>query len=144
ISATAGNHEAAQAAYERAVEIDPNHAEATASLASIAARKGEGEKARALAKRALELKPHQPTALLAEAIVDLAERKYEEAETRLKRILNEGYLYNEARSAVWATPMTDKSAMPKRLRPIRRRTGSCAANTATGLPTTAARMPPRT
>src|SRR5581483_3246940 len=31
ISATAGNHEAAQAAYERAVEIDPNHAEATAS-----------------------------------------------------------------------------------------------------------------
>ncbi len=100
VAATAGNHDMAQAAYERAKEIDPNHAEATASLASIAARKGEGEKARTLARRALELKPHQPTALLAEAVVDLAEKKYADAEKRLLRILNEGYLYNEARSAV--------------------------------------------
>ena len=98
--ATSGNHEAALAAYERAIELDPHHVEAIASVASIAARKSEPEKARMLAKRALELNPNQPTALLAEAIVDQGEKRYVEAEHRLKRILNEGFLYAEARSAV--------------------------------------------
>ena len=100
VQATAGNHEAARLSHERAVELDPNHAEAIASLASSAARNSENEKARALAARALELKPHQPTALLAEAIADLNGKNYTDAEMRLKRILSEGYLYNEARSAL--------------------------------------------
>ena len=98
--ATAGNHEASQLEYENILAIAPDHVGAIASIASIAARKGETDKARQFANRALELDPHHPTALVALAILENSEKRYVEAERLLRRILTEGHLFDEARTAV--------------------------------------------
>jgi tetratricopeptide (TPR) repeat protein len=61
----------AQREYERALDIDPRHAESLAHLASLAASQGDTRKARDYAQRALNLKPGQPAAAIALAQLDL-------------------------------------------------------------------------
>ncbi|MBV9063350.1 MAG: sulfotransferase, partial [Alphaproteobacteria bacterium] len=100
--AVSGDTAAAQAAYHRAVELDPNHAAAIASLASIAARKNDVVTARSLANRALALVRDEPTALTALAIADSVEGNFAEAEHRLRGLLTSRALNPSARAGILA------------------------------------------
>jgi tetratricopeptide (TPR) repeat protein len=93
-------HPGAKAAYERAIEIDPNNALALGSLASLQARDGEIGIARALAGRALEIEPGHPTAIVALATADIAEKDFSAAEQRLRPLLGDTQLTLANRAVV--------------------------------------------
>ena len=53
----AGNQDAAEASFRRALELDPNHVAALNDLAVLLATRGEKSEAVALARRLVEAKP---------------------------------------------------------------------------------------
>jgi tetratricopeptide (TPR) repeat protein len=73
-------------AFERAVELDPEHARALAGLAEVAAEAGEREAALALYDRAAEADPDDPGPARA-AIQLLASGEEREAQRRLEELL---------------------------------------------------------
>ncbi|HEY8003333.1 MAG TPA: sulfotransferase [Phenylobacterium sp.] len=81
-----GQITAAEAAYRRALELEPQHLAALAGLASLASRRGRHDEARELAERVLTGQPDYPDAVMTLAQADLAERRFGEAETRLRRL----------------------------------------------------------
>jgi tetratricopeptide (TPR) repeat protein len=95
-----GKHDAAQSAYERAIELDPNYAEALGQFAAFLARKREGDRARALAERALNLVPNQTMAVYALAMVEMAEKRFAQAEERLRGLITKGKFSEQERAAL--------------------------------------------
>ena len=87
--ASTGDQEAAGKAYEQAVALEPDYAEALAALASIAARDGKPDVAREYAARCLKLDPGEPTAIVALAMTANAEGQFEEAEQLLRKALED-------------------------------------------------------
>ncbi len=77
----------AEAAFLRAVDLDPRQAVALAGLARIASYRGAYEQARAWAQRALDSVPDHPDAQLSLASAELGERQPAVAETRLRNML---------------------------------------------------------
>jgi tetratricopeptide (TPR) repeat protein len=63
--------------YERAVELDPQHAEALALLASLNAADGDAKKAGEYAQRSYRLKPGLPAAIVALAQWELNEGRFD-------------------------------------------------------------------
>ncbi len=87
----------AEAAFLRAVELDPQQAVALAGLARIASYRGAYEQARTRAQRALERAPGYPDAQLSLAAAELGERQPGAAETRLCGLLARADLSAEQR-----------------------------------------------
>jgi len=86
---SAGDFEGAVHSYERAVEINPNYAEALAGLASAAARDGRRDVAEQNARKALQLDPNEPTATAALAIVENTAGNFQASEQLLHRALGD-------------------------------------------------------
>jgi tetratricopeptide (TPR) repeat protein len=82
-----GDLPAAEAAYGRALEFDPQNLLAVAGLASIASRSGRHPEARALAERVLQAQPGYPEAILLLAKADLAQGLFAEADGRLRAMI---------------------------------------------------------
>ena len=90
----------ARAAYREATRLDPTHAQAFASLASIAERVGNHREARDLAQRTLALDPQQPIGQTALAGVQAAMGDLGGAETRLRAVTQPGTRANPHERAV--------------------------------------------
>ena len=88
---------AAEAAYRRAIELDPHQPVALAGLARIASYRGAHRQARAWATGALERLPGYPDAELTVAAADLGEQDPLSAETRLRGLLARSDLDAEQR-----------------------------------------------
>ncbi len=86
---TLGDLPQARVAYEKAVEIDPRHAQAMGSLAALDCRTGKWRDARAWAQKALELESDQPVALTALAKAEAADGRLALAERQLRMVLSE-------------------------------------------------------
>ena len=72
--------------YNRALQLAPTMADASARLAGLAARRGDNSEARDLANRALSLQPGNVPASFALILVDLAVRNFEVAEFRARAV----------------------------------------------------------
>lgn len=77
----------AQAAYERALELQPQNLAALSGLASLASRRGRHAEARGLAERVLQGEPDYPDAVMVVSQADLAVRRFAEGEARLRRLI---------------------------------------------------------
>jgi len=77
----------AEAAYSRAVELQPQSLVALCGLASIASRRGRHAEARALAERVVAGEPDYPDAVMVLAEADLADGRHGESEARLRRLM---------------------------------------------------------
>jgi len=77
----------AEAAYARAVELQPQSLVALSGLASIAGRRGRHAEARGLAERVVAGEPDYPDAVMVLAAADLAEGRPGEGEARLRRLM---------------------------------------------------------
>ncbi|MBI3675005.1 MAG: sulfotransferase [Proteobacteria bacterium] len=86
-----GDMEAARAAHEQAVKLDPNHAQALGRLATLAAGRRDWKSAREHAQNALEADPMMATASFAQAQADLAEKQFSHAEQRMRPIDSQQY-----------------------------------------------------
>jgi tetratricopeptide (TPR) repeat protein len=86
---------AAEAAYQRALELDPRQGVALAGLAGIAAGRGDHAAARSFANQALAVMPGYPDAELSLAKAELGERALDAAEARLR--------------ALWARPLAPET-----------------------------------
>ncbi|HEY5072429.1 MAG TPA: sulfotransferase [Caulobacteraceae bacterium] len=84
---TLGELAAAKAAYARALELDPRHAQALGALAALASRAADWTEARSLAQRALALDPLQSAAILAMAAAELEQGEAGLAEQRIRTLL---------------------------------------------------------
>lgn len=82
----AGALDRAGAAFETARRLDPDLTDATARLASLAARRGDHAQARALADEVLARQPRHATAQFSLILCDLAERRFAEAERRARAV----------------------------------------------------------
>lgn len=82
-----GDFGAAEAAYRRALELQPENLLAIAGLASLASRAGRHAEARALAERVMQAEPGYPEAVIVLAKADLAEGRFAEAEVRLRAMI---------------------------------------------------------
>ena len=82
-----GRPEAAETAFRRAHELQPDNLLALSGLASVADRKGEHAQARAFAEQVLAAEPGYPDAVLVLARADLAARDFEAAETRVRAMI---------------------------------------------------------
>lgn len=88
----------AEAAFQRAIELDPRQAVALAGLARIASYRGAYRQAREWAERALASLPGYPDAQLSLAAADLGEQDPLSAETRLRGLLSRTDLSAEQRA----------------------------------------------
>jgi tetratricopeptide (TPR) repeat protein len=79
----------AEAAYRRALELQPRSLAALAGLASLCSRRGDHEEARRLAAQVLEAEPNYPDATQVVAAADLAAGAPERAESRMRGLLAE-------------------------------------------------------
>jgi Tfp pilus assembly protein PilF len=79
---------AAQASYERAVELDATQAMALAGLSSIACRRGAYGEARSWAQKALAFSPGLPEGVMSLAAAEYGERQLGRAEARLQESLD--------------------------------------------------------
>lgn len=70
---------AAEAAFRRALEIDPEQARAMRGMARVHVVRGELEEAEALTRRSLELEPKSTQTWLLKARIDLSRERYESA-----------------------------------------------------------------
>lgn len=77
----------ADAAYRKALELQPDNLLALAGLAGILARAGRYEEARHCAELVLAAEPGYPEAVIALARADLAEARYADAEARLEALV---------------------------------------------------------
>jgi len=82
-----GDIRGAEAAYLRAVELQPQSLIALSGLASIASRRGRHAEARALAERVVAGEPDYPDAVMVLAAADLADDRPAESEARLRRLM---------------------------------------------------------
>ncbi|WP_372785212.1 sulfotransferase [Phenylobacterium sp.] len=82
-----GDIRGAEAAYDRAVALDPRSLAALSGLASLASRRGRHAEARALAEQVVAGQPDYPDALMVLAQADLAERRFADGEARLRRLI---------------------------------------------------------
>jgi len=81
--------EKARAAFDRALELDPNHVEALVGLASLSAEAGDVDAALALYDRAAELDPENAAAALAAAKLELGAGRAAAAQARFAAVLAE-------------------------------------------------------
>jgi tetratricopeptide (TPR) repeat protein len=77
----------AEAAYARALELQPQNLAALSGLASLASRRGRHGEARALAERVLQGQPDYPDAVMVVGQADLAQGRFAEGEARLRRLI---------------------------------------------------------
>jgi tetratricopeptide (TPR) repeat protein len=77
----------AEAAFNRAYELEPQNLLAIAGLASTASRKGDHIAARGFAEQVLAVEPGYPDAVLVLARADLAERHLDAGEARLRAMM---------------------------------------------------------
>ncbi|HEX4079019.1 MAG TPA: sulfotransferase [Rhizomicrobium sp.] len=84
-----GETDAMRLAHERTIELEPDNADALASLALIAARSGDATSARAYAAPALALKPRAALARAALAVTDILEGDFTAADQKLDLALAE-------------------------------------------------------
>ena len=73
--------------FERVLDAQPNHAEALAHLANLAAQRGDANAARDFGTRALRNDPRQIAAALALAMADIHEKKFDGALAQLTPIM---------------------------------------------------------
>jgi tetratricopeptide (TPR) repeat protein len=92
-----GDLPAAEAAYRRAIELEPENLLAIAGLASLASRVGRHPEARALAERVLAAEPGYPEAVIVLAKADLAEGQTAQAEARLRGMIADPRASNDQR-----------------------------------------------
>jgi tetratricopeptide (TPR) repeat protein len=78
---------AAEAAYRRAIELQPGHLAAISGLASLAIRRGRSAEARELAGQVLAAQPNYPDAVMALAQADLVDGQPQDGEARLYDLL---------------------------------------------------------
>jgi tetratricopeptide (TPR) repeat protein len=93
-----GERQAAIAAHLRAIELNPEHAAALASLALISAGESKAENVRLYALRAHLLDPLQPTAHIALAMSELSEGAVRAAEERVRDLLQAGRFGDDPRA----------------------------------------------
>ena len=91
---------AAQASYERAVELDARQASALAGLSSIACRRGAYGDARSWAQKALAVAPGLVEGVMGLAAAEFGERQLGRAEARLQELLDETHLADIERAYV--------------------------------------------
>jgi tetratricopeptide (TPR) repeat protein len=84
--------DAARAAFEQAVALDPAQAEALARLALLAVQRGDAASARDLANRALAIDPRQPTARIVLAHAALEQRDVATAERQVSSLVQDASL----------------------------------------------------
>jgi Tfp pilus assembly protein PilF len=84
-----GETDAMRLAHERTIELEPDNADALASLALIAARSGDATSAGAYAARALALKPRGSLARAALAVADILVGDFAAADQKLHLALAE-------------------------------------------------------
>jgi tetratricopeptide (TPR) repeat protein len=82
-----GQFPAAEAAYRRAIELQPENLLAVAGLASLASRGGRHPEARALAEQVMQAEPGYPEAVIVLAKADLAQGLFAEADARLRAMI---------------------------------------------------------
>lgn len=82
-----GDIQGAEAAYRRAVDLQPGHLAATSGLASLAGRRGRTAEARELAGHVLAAQPNYPDAVMVLAQADLADGRPHDGEARLYELL---------------------------------------------------------
>ncbi|HEX3872048.1 MAG TPA: tetratricopeptide repeat protein, partial [Pirellulales bacterium] len=94
--------EEAETAFQSALAIKPDHAEALASIASIAARKGDFAKTRDYADRSLALSQADPIAHYSMALAEMGEHQYQQAEWRLRQIVLQPGISSEMRGGIYS------------------------------------------
>lgn len=82
-----GDFAGAEAAYRRALELEPENLLAIAGVASLASRGGRHAEARALAERVLQAEPGYPEAIIVLAKADMAQGQPGEAQARLRGVI---------------------------------------------------------
>jgi Flp pilus assembly protein TadD len=87
MNATAGKDDLALAEYRKALEIDPNNAEALLNLATIYEHMGHSQEAEASYKQAIALRPDYWSGYLALALFYDDEKRYSESVDQLKRVI---------------------------------------------------------
>jgi tetratricopeptide (TPR) repeat protein len=80
---------AAEASYQRALELDANQGPALAGLARIAANRGAYADARSWAQKALAVLPQFPDAVMSLAAAELGQGQVVDAESRLRDLLSD-------------------------------------------------------
>ena len=88
--------------YNRALQLAPSMADASARLAGLAARRGDNSAARDLANRALNLQPGNVPASSALILVDLAERNFAAAEIRARAVASNPLATSQERSTAFS------------------------------------------
>jgi tetratricopeptide (TPR) repeat protein len=84
--------------YRKALQLEPNIADALARLAGLESRRGQHADARALADRALALNPKHAIAEFAHIVSDLAEDNFKAAEERARKVIREPETTAQARA----------------------------------------------
>jgi tetratricopeptide (TPR) repeat protein len=87
VLSAAGTPEQAREAFDRALELDPKHAEALIGLAELSAQAGEVDAAVALYDRAADLGFEDPAAALAAASLAVGAGRTVDARERFKAVL---------------------------------------------------------
>ena len=87
-----GDLKGAGDAYARALQADPNHAQALGGLANLAARRGDWANARLNANGALALDARDAAANIALAMTEIGEGELTQAEARLRSLTTAGTL----------------------------------------------------
>lgn len=82
-----GDVNGAEAAYRRALALEPDNLLAVAGLATAASRGGRHTEARTFAERVLKAEPGYPEAVIVVAKADLSEGRIAEAEARLRAMI---------------------------------------------------------
>jgi tetratricopeptide (TPR) repeat protein len=93
-----GDHKRAAECHQRALELRPFFPDASAALASIAARTKKPAEARRLAEQTLAADPSDPMANHALVVMDMDEKQFEDAERRLRSMIGSGRLSPENRA----------------------------------------------
>lgn len=104
ITARSGDAGAAEAAFRRALELDPAHYSSMLGIARIAAGRQDWDAALAQASRALELQPDRPQAYFVRGVVELESGNVGAAEDDLERSVERwaiGAPSEEERAAVF-------------------------------------------
>jgi tetratricopeptide (TPR) repeat protein len=87
LSAAGKSLEKARESFDRALELDPEHAEALIGLAVLSAQAGEIDAALALYDRAAKLDSEDPTAVLSAAQLELGAGRTAAAQARFEAVL---------------------------------------------------------
>ncbi len=87
LSAAGKSPEKAREAFDRALELDPEHAKALIGLAALSVQAGEVDTALALYDRAAKLEPQDSTAVLSAAKLELGAGRTAAAQARFEAVL---------------------------------------------------------